>query len=139
MVTTATHEEEEYDRGMEIMVEEEERVISSKIKWKRYKCECGNESFYECSKKMRQIPTGFKHLTRDAYNGHTHTGNWHFDYSSCNWIKCAWGLGINKIGQQHWSCCFDTDPNSICKYNKDVGYIEHAPIYNPPHPREFSK
>eukprot|EP00759_Apiculatamorpha_spiralis_P052126 PhF_6_TR5610/c0_g1_i1/m.8102 len=42
----------------------------------------------------------------------THIGQWHARYEDCSYIKCGLGLGVSRIGKQHWSCCFSTDASS---------------------------
>ena len=45
----------------------------------------------------------------------THTGSWHATFDDCSYLRCGAGLGISRIGQKHWSCCFSTDSQStIC-------------------------
>lgn len=42
-----------------------------------------------------------------------HRGAWHSNFSDCS-ARCAWGLGVGRLGQQHWSCCFETDKEALC-------------------------
>lgn len=63
--------------------------------------------------------------------GHcSHSEPWHSDFASCSkgtvslplpfslpihtpLVRCAFGLGVGKIGRQHWGCCFDTDRTAL--------------------------
>lgn len=43
----------------------------------------------------------------------SHNGEWHSSFGHCG-VKCAWGLGPSRLGQCHWSCCFETRKTSVC-------------------------
>ncbi|CAE7454240.1 ASAH1 [Symbiodinium natans] len=43
-----------------------------------------------------------------------HRGKWHTTFEDCSYVRCGYGLGVSKIGLQHWSCCFSTDEESVC-------------------------
>jgi len=48
-----------------------------------------------------------------------HPGDWHSEYDDCSYVKCGLGLGIERIGKQHWACCYSTDQTtSKCPKSK---------------------
>ena len=105
-------------------------------KWEDFKCKCGNENFNECREGMRKVPTGWKSVTDEGltedvkqktYNGHTHTGDWHYSIGVCDWVKCQWRYEKKSTGLQHWSCCCNPNVHSVCENSN--GFVEHAPIY----------
>ena len=54
-----------------------------------------------------------------------HRGEWHNTFSSCT-PRCGWGLGVSKLGQCHYSCCFSTDYHSkTCRKNPSHEYTFH--------------
>lgn len=61
---------------------------------------------------------------------YVHHGDWHWSFQQCSYIKCGWGLGISRLGQRHWSCCFSTDNRSMgcCQIKKEdieeVKYVQ---------------
>ena len=54
-----------------------------------------------------------------------HRGEWHNTFSSCT-PRCGWGLGVSKLFQCHFSCCFSTDYNNkTCRKNPSHEYGPH--------------
>jgi hypothetical protein len=44
-----------------------------------------------------------------------HRGTWHSSYRDCT-VKCALKLGWDKLGLQHYSCCYKTKQNALCPF-----------------------
>jgi hypothetical protein len=44
-----------------------------------------------------------------------HSGTFHSSFSDCS-VGCAFGLGVQRLGLRHWSCCYQVnpDPFSTC-------------------------
>ena len=56
----------------------------------------------------------------------SHSGSWHNSFGQCG-VKCGIGLGLFKLGQCHWSCCYQTNQNPASKCPKSG---PHKPIVN---------
>jgi hypothetical protein len=51
-----------------------------------------------------------------------HPGQWHSKFGDCG-VSCALNLGLaRRLGSQHWSCCFATDPNRLGPCSKSPSH-----------------
>lgn len=62
---------------------------------------------------------------RTSTGGCAHRGSWHDSLSACS-AKCGWKLGIKRLGQCHWSCCYSTDYDSLCPLEQHAFTAEEA-------------
>ena len=55
-----------------------------------------------------------------------HKGKWHSRLQDCT-PRCAWQLGRANLGQQHYSCCFSTEPTSTACIKNTTHVFACAP------------
>lgn len=68
-----------------------------------------DEEWILCKRCARQY-----HESLNVEGECSHIGSWHSQFSDCNKLSCAVGLGVTDIGKQHWGCCYAVEYSSKC-------------------------